>query len=461
MALTITYRHPAGVVPSVAERPLLSTPEGGFIALDDGLVALWRAADGRTFDALVEAPSHPDVDGIVAESLACLSEAGLLQRSTDATRDREAGHRAIGGARVTAVIVVSVPAELTWLDDCVRALMRQDYATEILVLDNAVGVEMRPWLVERGLEARVHSLQARTNFSSALNAGCAAAPGSDFFLLLNADMKADRSCVGHLVERAQATPDCAAVAPKLYLWRAPAFLNGIGNRVPGWGYGTDNGIGQLDLSQLDHWTEVPSGCFGALLVSASALQTIGRFDARYPMYYEDTDWCYRARVQGLHIAAAPKAFLFHVFGATSSGAEPSAMHSRKLESVLIGQLRFGVKVGSPGRAAILTVHALKDASTNVRGAAREGRGRTLMAYGRAAVKTMGGLPRLLIERRRIQSRRRVADAEVFRDADDLTPSFVWRNLPELTSDSVRSYYAQLIRSGRTRPLPEIPSTMMR
>ena len=457
MALTVTYHHPAGVESSAAERPLLSTPEGGFVAIDEGLAALWTAANGRTFDDLLATPPiHPDLEGILAESVACLAEAGLLLRAPGKSLDRGAIRARTGGPRVTAVIIVSTPGELKWLDDCVRALMHQEYPTDILVLDNAVGEDMRQWLAERGLEARVHSLAVRTNFSSALNAGCAAAPGSDYYLLLNADMKADHACVAHLVECALATPECAAVAPKLYLWRAPAFLNGIGNRVPGWGYGTDNGIGQLDLSQLDDWTEVPSGCLGALLVSASALATVGRFDTRYPLYYEDTDWCYRARVEGLHIAAAPKAFLFHAFGATWSGAEPSAMHTRKLESVVIGQLRFGVKVGSPGRAAILTLHALKDASMNVLGAIKHGRGSTLAAYGRAGAKTLAGLPSLLLERRRIQSRRRVADAEIFRGGDDLTPSFVWQNLPELTCHSIRTYYAPLIRSGRTRPLPEVP-----
>jgi GT2 family glycosyltransferase len=382
----------------------------------------------------------------------------LLLRSPASAAVPVEGAPVSGGPRVTAVIIVSVPTELQWLGDCVRALMGQEYPTDILVLDNAVGVDMAQWLAERGLQARVHSLQRRTNFSSALNAGCTAAGDSDYFLLLNADMKADRACVRHLVERAQETPHCAAVAPKLYLWRAPAFLNGIGNRVPGARWGTDNGIGQLDLAQLDDWTEVPSGCLGALLVAAPALRDVGRFDERYPLYYEDTDWCYRARLQGLNIAAAPKAFLFHAFGATWTGAEPSEMHPRKLESAVIGQFLFGLKVGSPARAALLTRHALKDVLMNVLGAIKQRSGSTLAAYGRAAARTMIRLPGLLVERRRVQSHRRVADAELFRGGDDLTPSFVWRNLPELTCDIVRTYYVPLIRSGRTRPVIEVPAT---
>jgi len=363
----------------------------------------------------------------------------------------------VEGPRVTAVIIVSVPTELKWLGDCVGALMAQDYPTDILVLDNAVGVDMQQWLAGRGLRARVHSLQQRTNFASALNAGCAAAAGSDYFLVMNADMKADRACVRYLVDRAQATPGSAAVAPKLYLWRAPAFLNGIGNRVPGSGWGTDNGIGQLDLGQLDDWSGVPSGCFGALLVSASAIRDVGRFDERYPLYYEDTDWCYRARVQGLNIAAEPRAFLLHAFGATWTGPEPSEMHPRKLESAVIGQLMFGLKVGSRQRAALLTRNALRDVYLNVRNAMKQRSGSTLAAYGRAAGRMLVRLPGVLADRRRVQSRRRVPDANVFAGGDDLTPSFVWRNLPELTCAIVRTYYVPLIRSGRTRPLIEVPA----
>ena len=49
MAVTIRYQHPPGVQSSFVERPLLSTAEGGFVAVDEGLAALWRAAAGRTF----------------------------------------------------------------------------------------------------------------------------------------------------------------------------------------------------------------------------------------------------------------------------------------------------------------------------------------------------------------------------------------------------------------------------
>src|SRR6185369_7147742 len=114
----------------------------------------------------------------------------------------------------------------------------------------------------------------RGTYAAALNEGVAAA-AARFFLLLNADVQLHPDAVRLMVETAGGDPRIAAVAPKLRLWRTPGFLNGIGNRVQTMDWGTDNGIGQLDLGQFDHWTDVPSGCFVALLVSAAVVRDVG------------------------------------------------------------------------------------------------------------------------------------------------------------------------------------------
>ncbi len=457
MAVTIVYGHPGGVEPQFADRPLLSTPEGGFVATDAALVELWRAAAGRSFDDLVAtAPVHPDLDGITDAALACLAEAGLLSRTPAASRPDPPLRPLKVGATVSAVIVISGPGELVWLEECIRALSLQHHPLHtILIVDNLVGVDMAGWLSERGLKAEVHRLTAKSSFSAALNAGRAAATGVDFLLLMNADIRAHPSCVRNLVARAEETPRCAAVAPKLYLWRTPAFLNGLGNRVPGWGYGTDNGMGQLDLGQFEGWTDVPSGCLAALLVSVRAFDDIGGLDQRYPLYYEDTDWSYRARLLGYRIAAAPDAHGLHAFAATSTGAEPAALSAAKLEKAVFGQIRFALKVGSPGRTALLVLHASIDARTNFVGAIQSRNWKIAAAYARAAAKTAWSLPALFVTRWRVQSRRAVRDAELFAGADDLTPSMVWRNAPKLTCANVRNYYAPLMRGGKTRSLPEL------
>jgi len=450
------YAHPPGVdARTSADRPLLSTADGGYIAIDGGLLALWRAADGRSLEELAQIATLAGIEGIQREALACLAEARLLTR-TPAVPQSDPPLRSVDSRHtVTAVIIVSVPGELVWLEPCVRSLMEQRHALEcILVVDNCVGVDMTAWLAERELSARVHSLTARTNFARALNAGFRAAPCSEFLLFMNADMKLHEACVGNLVARAVETPNCAAAAPKLYFWRAPAFLNGIGNRVPGWGFGTDNGIGQLDLGQLDGWTDVPSGCLGNVLIARAALEDVGLFDVRYPLYYEDTDWSFRARLQGYRVVAAPDAQALHAFGGSWDEGAPSSLSSTKLGNALLGQLRFAVKIPSRGRSALLLLHALNDWGINIRGAMTTRDYGTIIVHAKTALSTATALPSLLLSRVRIQSRRAARDVDLFAHADDLTPSMVWRNLPELTCANIRDYYAPLIRSRKTRAFPE-------
>src|SRR5690606_20872713 len=125
-------------------------------------------------------------------------------------------------------------------------------------------------------------------FSQAVNAGVAASSGT-YVAILNPDIEVDPDAIGECVRVAEANPDAAAVAAKLMFWWAPAFLNGIGNRVDDASWGTDNFIGHLDLGQFDTLHDVPSVCFAATLVRRSAWDVIGWSDEAFPLYYEDAE----------------------------------------------------------------------------------------------------------------------------------------------------------------------------
>jgi GT2 family glycosyltransferase len=433
-------------------RPLLSTPEGGAVAIDDDLLALWRAADGRTYGDLLAEVRCPGLTAIVSEALACMAEAGLLARTLETPRAPPQIDATGSASPVSAVVVVTVAGELQWLETCLRALLTQRHPlTDILVVDNGVDHNIVVWLAERGLDVRVHRLSERTNLATALNLGIDASRPSDFLFLLNPDAKAHPYAVQQMITVALATPKCAAVAPKLMLWRAPRFLNGIGNRVPGWGWGTDNGIGQIDLGQLDGWSEVPSACLSAMLVSRAAWKDVGPFDPGYPAYYEDADWSYRARLLGYCIRAAPQAEVLHAFGGCWEPATDGAMSPRKLRTAIIGRLRFSSMIPGPGRAVLLWHHFAKETFVHIR------QPRMLRTFADAFRTVAWRLPRALCMRRRIQARRAVLDSELFA-GDDLTPSMTWNGLPELTSPAIREYYAPLLRAGATRAVPEVPST---
>ena len=78
----ISYQHASGVRPgTLGQRPVLSTPQGGKIALDSSLLSLWEHADGRTLPEILDGFQAPyATPQTIKAGLACLAEAGLLCR---------------------------------------------------------------------------------------------------------------------------------------------------------------------------------------------------------------------------------------------------------------------------------------------------------------------------------------------------------------------------------------------
>jgi GT2 family glycosyltransferase len=356
---------------------------------------------------------------------------------------------------VTAAIVITLPSELPWLEECIKSLAAQHHPVDdVVVVDNASDCDIARWLEERRLPARVHRVRSRTTFAGALNAGARSGASNEFLLLLNTDVSLHPAALHNLVACAAASPGCASVAPKLTLWRTPRFLNGLGNRVPNVAWGVDNGIGQLDLGQFDRWTDVPSSCFAAVLVARSAWDAVGPFDDRYPGYYEDTDWTYRARVMGYRHACAPDAVVRHVYGVAWTPAGTRGLAPRKLRNAVIGRMRFCTKIPRPRHGLRMMRQCLHESRLNVRDAIRDRDWPTLGAYAGAAVGTAGTMVGVLAKRRWLQARRRTRDSDIF-NGDGTTPAMMWENVPELTCRSIGEYYAPLIRSGHTRLVPEL------
>ncbi len=444
------YRHPAGVT-NPAGTSLLTTPEGGAVAVDGALLALWDAADGRIATDLGAHASN----GVLAETLACLAEAGLLQRNPAAPVSPAAAPTIHQAPDVSAVVVVSSEAELAWLDECLPSLVRQDYPLhEIVLVDNGGVVPGTPTTPRGDVAVRVCRRARCGTYAAALNDGVAGARGA-FLLLMNADVRLHPSALGHMLARAIGDERCAAVAPKLRFWRTPAFLNGIGNRIPAYGWGTDNAIGQLDLGQFDDWSEVPSGCLTMLLVRASAFADVGRFDAGYPAYYEDADWTYRARALGYSIGAAPAAEAVHVFGASWNEPGAESLSLAKQARAGAGRLRFAWKIPSRrAQSAMVSGYLLEDL-VNVRACLRARRRRLAASLMHGIALFAVGLPGAIPLRWDVQRRRRVPDDALFVPEADMPRSCLDGGKPLLTTTLIRDYYAPLMRSGRTRPLPEM------
>jgi len=219
-------------------------------------------------------------------------------------------------------------------------------------------------------------------------------------------------------------------------------------------------LGHLDLGQFDTWREIPSACFAAILIPRAAWEQVGALDERFPLYYEDLEWCYRARLFGYAIRAAPRAIVYHAFGARVQTGDEHGMSPRKLQNVVYGRLRFAVKLLHPlFLARFVSAYAIEDCCRFLFALLRLD-ARTARAYCDAWYDFLRGLPALLLERKVIQARRVRTDRELFDLQKKIPAPLIWHGLPELTWDIIRNHYSPLILAGETRPLPEFADVDM-
>jgi GT2 family glycosyltransferase len=207
------------------------------------------------------------------------------------------------------------PRDLLKAIDSIRRTTRAE-AVRIIVADDASSPEHVAALQQ--IEG-IHLVLGETNVGFAANAnrGLAAAPAGDDIVLLNSDVVALPNWLACLQYAAYAGEDIGIVGPKLLYPDARIQHAGVHRNLgaPEWfdhrfrfqpaGHGPSNVIAPA--------LAVTGAC---VYVKREVIDTIGPLDERYPMAYEDVDWCLRAWQAGYRVIYYPPATLYHLESAT-------------------------------------------------------------------------------------------------------------------------------------------------
>ncbi len=199
---------------------------------------------------------------------------------------------------------------------CLASLERLDYPREhycIVVVDNASQDGTPAAVREACSRAVVIENGANLGFAAGNNVGLryALAQGFDYALLLNNDTEAAPNLLSALVAAAESDPRAGAVGPIIHYHAAPTRVWSAGGWID-WEQGISRMEGEVeDQGQFTATREVDfvTGC--AMLLRRAALERAGLLDERFFMYFEETEWCVRARRAGFRILFAPQAKLWH------------------------------------------------------------------------------------------------------------------------------------------------------
>ncbi len=423
----------------VAKTYYLRHQNGARIRTDKLINTIWEKADGRSLEEIKEAiEGRVSVSAWLLEAIMRLMVAADLLR-IDESKAPQPDQPPVKTGPLVSIIIVNKDGE-EHLRTLLPSISRQDYPNlEIVMVDNGSRDESSGTVREFFPDAKVIELEKNIGFSAGNNVGIEAASG-EYLFLLNNDTELAHDCVSRLVETAIRQDDVAAVIPKMFLWRLPRFLNGIGNSVRPQGWGGDNYIGYLDVGQFDHDEQVSSACFGAAMLTRDALDKVGWLDPKYLFYYEDADWSYRARLLGLNIYFAPGAAVFHKFSASMN----TLAANFKWRLVIGNRLRFITKNLSKGAWLNFMRNYFRE---DVRATLRSVKHRDFsmaITYIRAWTQFLLGLPGILAARRRIQKTRVIRDKAIFDLWPDLPPLMDEGGNPIFDVATVRRIYVHFL-----------------
>ncbi len=200
-----------------------------------------------------------------------------------------------------------------FLPRCLQSLREQSLSSadfQTIVVDNASTDASLHLIRDSFAEVAILALDANFGYAEANNRA-ARTSRARYLLFLNNDTYLDSEALETLAAAAEQRPSVAIFAPQLRTYDGKERLTmGIGLDVFGFPCGTR--------------TFYADGA--ALFMRADVFARLGGFDPAHFMFFEETDLCWRAWLQGYRIGTVPEAIVFHKAGGTAGSSTAEGGH---------------------------------------------------------------------------------------------------------------------------------------
>ena len=265
-------------------------------------------------------------------------------------------------AKTLSCIIVNYRTPALLLD-CLPGLLSElsGISARIVIVDNhsadqSVSI-LRDWIHQHDTDSRIDLIESTHNngFAAGNNIGLRHL-SADFYLLLNSDTQIRPGAIRILLESARQHPEAGLFSPRLewpdgkgqescFRYHSPvseltdAARTGLVSRL----FASRQVPLPVQTSPCQpEWTS-----FACVMIRDQVLRQVGLLDEGYFMYFEDVEFCHRARQHGWTIQHEPAARVVHLRGGSSPVKSSLARKKRPPRYYYESRARYFYQIYGP------------------------------------------------------------------------------------------------------------------
>ena len=206
---------------------------------------------------------------------------------------------------------------------CLKSVFNQDYDDfSVILVDNASQDQTAERVSIEYPQVEVLLAPHNLGFAGGFNLGLSKAidAGFQYILLINNDTILAPNCMSSLVQAADIRPKAGLLTAKIYYAAEEDRIWSVGGRIHTWNLEIINkGDDEIDTGQWDSPRLIDFAPLCGVLLRGDLLKKIGYLDEGFFLYYEDMDFCLRARSAGFELWFVPEANILHEVSTSSGG----------------------------------------------------------------------------------------------------------------------------------------------
>lgn len=219
-----------------------------------------------------------------------------------------------------SIIIVTYNSD-SYIGECLRSIKKEtQVAHEIVIVDNNSSDKTVDEISKTGIDTKLLLKQQNLGFAKANNFGVDMSSGN-YLMFLNSDTVILDEAIDKLYQFLKDNKDVGIIAPKLLRFdntvqssvrRLPTLIGVIKEYY----LGLKNSY-EAYIPKGNEPTEVEGVVAAAIMVRSEEFKSIGGFDEKYFMYYEDLDLCKKVRERKLKVIFLPNATIKHKVGGSA------------------------------------------------------------------------------------------------------------------------------------------------